>query len=396
MIFYQRKCQVNVYSKYLWKKTKKIQRFHVSHFQLKIDRREGSVTYGNTSRGNGGGTWRGGGGNTWSGGGGGNTWRGGGGNTSRGGDGNTSIGRGGYMPRGGGFVNTNAKLLPSTDLLPHQKQTQFTNMNALWKHFPDEQQNIQIPVRTGEAKEFDKTICLRVNYFPLKVKLPADIYHYVVDITKVISDTKVNTVKQSKATKLTKQKENQSIEKKPLPRHIRFAIYNSLLEEVKREFIAANNGKSIGLISDRSTAIYSTQKLELSVSMKQHVEIFPETGEDGHKETFSVVLTPTIERIETIALQSILQNMKNVPVTPDLNRIDRVYNTLMKNLNSSRYVPIGRSSLICFDENTSRTLGGGLLNFKGYDATIEITNGWKPLLNVHSEKKKRKICCKVL
>ncbi|KAG4065811.1 hypothetical protein HA402_012489 [Bradysia odoriphaga] len=260
-----------------------------------------------------------------------------------------------------------------------------SSANQPWKPFPDKQVDIRIPVRPGQATECDKKICLRVNHFPMNIKLPAKIYHYVVDVTKIIDDTKPKkSAKDAKKPLKSKDEpENQMAEKKVLPRHLRYTIHRKLLDQLREAFSETNPGKKIGIISDRSTALYSTQMLELSVPLEQNVEIHPDAGENGRHEVFRVTLAPTVEKINTNGLQGLINNMKNIPITSDLDALDRIYNTLMKNLNCSRYVPIGRSSLICFDDNTSFALGGGLLNFKGYDATIEITNGWKPFLNVH-------------
>lgn len=267
-------------------------------------------------------------------------------------------------------------VIKTTDVAPHLK-TIPPNANIPWKAFPADKESIKIPGRTGQAKELEKLICLRVNHFPLNIKLPANIFHYVVEMTKVKDENKPSksTGKSSKPT--------DEPEKKVLPRHLRFAIHTQLVQQVRDAYLSANPQKRIGIISDRSNALYSTQELGLTVPMEQNVEIFPE-GENGRKETFLVVLAPTLEKVNTKGLQKIIQNMLNTPISLDLERLDRIYNTLMKNLTNNRYTPIGRSSLISFDDD-GIPLGGALLNFKGYDATVEITNGWKPFLNVHSK-----------
>lgn len=271
--------------------------------------------------------------------------------------------------------------MPYAGLLPHQKPLQPIS-TIPWKQFPEEQDQIKIPVRTGQATECEKTISLRVNHFPIKIKLPATIYHYVVDVTKVYDDTKAKKPETSKKGKLPGPQGDSEDQKKPLPRHLRFEIHKRLMEILNKAFALANPGKRIGIISDRSNALYATQKLELTVPMTQNVEIF---SDSGRREIFHVVLAPTLERVDNKGLQKCIDNMKDVPVNQDLQRLDRIYNTLMKNLKTDRYVPIGRSSLIDFDDNAGIPLGGGLLNFKGYDATMEITNGWKPFLNIHSK-----------
>lgn len=286
------------------------------------------------------------------------------------------------------FVDMKGKLIQSTGLPPHLKAIQPT-VTQSWKPFPDKQENIKISVRPGQATQFERKICLRVNYFPINIKLPANIYRYAVDATKVIDESKEK--KPPKAGKSSKSKdkpENEGVEKKVLPRHLRFAIHKKLIEQLRKAFSDSNPNKVIGIISDRSTSLYSTQQLEPSVQLELNVEIPPDAGENGRLETFRVIVSPTIEKVNTKGMEKFMNNMKDVPLTLDLKRLDQIYNTLMKNLNSNRYVPIGRSSLICFDENNSFSLGGGLLNFKGYDATVEITNGWKPFLNVHGKIKK--------
>lgn len=281
------------------------------------------------------------------------------------------------------------KLITSNVLSPPHFKAIQPPATQPWKPFPDEQENIKIPVRPGQAKESDRTICLRVNHFPMKIELPANIYHYDVDVTKVIDENKVKKLpKAGKPSKLKDETENQVVEKKVLPRHLRYAIHKKLTEQLREAFLDSNPGKRIGIISDRSTSLYSTQQLEDSVPLEQNVHITPDAGENGRQETFRVVVSPTIERVNTKGLQQLINNMKDIPITSELGRLDRIYNTLMKNLNCNRYVPIGRSSLICFDDTTSYKLGGGLLNFKGYDVTTEITNGWKPFLNVHSKMEK--------
>lgn len=260
---------------------------------------------------------------------------------------------------------------------PHLKPITHEKSQS-WKPFPHDISDIVLPVRPGQAQEFDQKICLRVNHFPLKIKLPAKLYHYVVDVTKVIEDKKPK-----KGAKKSSESTGEP-EKKPLPRHLRYAIHRKLVDQLRKAYLDANKGKRIGLISDRSNALYSTQKLEESVPLEQIVEISPDAGEDGRCEVFRVNVARTIEKVDTSGLQHVLDNMKDTPVTSDLEALDRIYNTLMKNLKCSRYVPIGRSSLICFD-GAGEPLGGGLLNFKGYDASMEITNGWKPFLNVHSK-----------
>lgn len=285
-----------------------------------------------------------------------------------------------------GFVDRTGKLTRSSEKPPHLKPMKAPS-GILWKPLPQHQDEIKIPVRPGQATQCEREISLRVNYFPLKIKLPDNIYHYVVDITEVIDENKVarKSTKPEIPTKPSQSKDEPG-EKKVLPKHLRSVIHKKLVNQLREAFLNANPGQTIGIISDRSNALYSTKKLDRSVNLEQNVEIpVNEEESNGRHRTYRVVVAPTIEKVDTRGIQKSLDYMKDIPITADLEILDRVYNTLMKNLNCNRYVPIGKSSLICFEDSTSYRLGEGLLNFQGYNATIEITNGWKPFLNVHGE-----------
>jgi len=72
--------------------------------------------------------------------------------------------------------------------------------------------------------------------------------------------------------------------------------------------------------------------------------------------------------------------MENQPLTPELWLLDRVYNTLMTNLSTRRFKAVGKSKWINFQRD--KDLGRGVVSYSGYDLNVEITNGWRPYINI--------------
>jgi eukaryotic translation initiation factor 2C len=153
-----------------------------------------------------------------------------------------------------------------------------------------------------------------------------------------------------------------------------------LIPRLKQEY-SKQKKSSIGIISDFSNAMYTTGRLEPTLSLEHIVleaDVEPEEAKQG---SFRVVLSQTVEEVNTQGLLVDINNMRGQMANQDLINIDRIYNTMLKNLENNLFTPIGRSALIRF-EGQSTPLGGGIMNFQGYNAIQAITNGWKPYLNV--------------
>ncbi|CAG7726410.1 unnamed protein product [Allacma fusca] len=222
-----------------------------------------------------------------------------------------------------------------------------------------------------------KEVNVVLNHFPVKIKFPKTIYHYRVDINRILQskpDQKNQPEKKSGKNSRRGNISGGGDMKTMLPTDLRKKILLHLIPVLQEKY-----GRSYGIISDFSAALYSTQRLETASYGMEFTVPGASVGEEESQ--FQVVISATTEIIDTTNLAIDVNNMQGQLVSADLVNLERVYSVLMRCINLSKYTPMRRTDLIDYTTEP-HPLGGGVVSFPGYNVLLPLANGWKKFINI--------------
>ena len=198
------------------------------------------------------------------------------------------------------------------------------------------------------------------------------LYNYDVKVTRAVNAVKGKDGKPNPPPK-------------KLPEDIKIKILRYACDQIK-SLIYNSKKIKVGLVTDFNAIAWSTHKIEELTDNQLQFE-FTEAEIPGLEGTGSFLVTfeATPGNIDTSGLPQVLKNLReSLLSTPEeKKRIDSIsvaYNIMLKNLGESRYLPLGRSSLIKIPDNDGIKLGGGLMNWPGLSVSYNF--GWKPFVNI--------------